>query len=179
MKGPNSRLHPLPSQERLKELLTYYPETGTFTWNKYRGRGMKKALEAGSIGTGGYISIKISGIRYRAHRLAWMYTHGEVPLFIDHINRIPSDNRLCNLRLATLSQNSANSKIPKRNTSGAKGVSWHGQNNKWRVEIRSKNKYIYIGSYSDISLASEAYRIAANKFFGEFANKDVTKESLA
>lgn len=41
----------------------------------------------------------------------------------DHINKNGLDNRKCNLRKATVSQNCQNRRTPKNNTSGFKGVS--------------------------------------------------------
>jgi len=47
----------------------------------------------------GYIIIKINRKDYQAHRLAWLYEYGNFPKqTIDHINRIKTDNRICNLR---------------------------------------------------------------------------------
>lgn len=47
----------------------------------------------------GYRIITINQVNYLAHRLAWLYVHGEWPKYeIDHINRKPSDNRISNLR---------------------------------------------------------------------------------
>ncbi|GAH20073.1 unnamed protein product, partial [marine sediment metagenome] len=43
---------------------------------------------------------------------------------IDHINRDGLDNRKCNLRPCTNSQNQKNSKLRKDNKSGLRGVRW-------------------------------------------------------
>ena len=115
----NKALHPpLPrrqhlqamTQEKLKSLLDYNPETGVFTWkrrtdienlrirngwnSKYAGR------QAGSkVKTPHLPYIRIAG--YLAHRLAWLYMTGEWPeegKEIDHINGDASDNRFCNLK---------------------------------------------------------------------------------
>jgi hypothetical protein len=58
------------------------------------------------------------------HRLVWELYHGPIPdgMHIDHINHIRDDNRLCNLRLASRSENCCNQLLLTRNTSGVKGV---------------------------------------------------------
>jgi hypothetical protein len=99
--------------ERLRELLHYDPDTGDFTW-----RTARKRIPAGAIaGTveRGFRRITIGGgrhgPRYSAHRLAWLYMTGAWPNgYLDHINRDPDDNRFANLRLATNSQNQANTR---------------------------------------------------------------------
>lgn len=77
-------------------------------------------------------------------------------IIIDHINRDPLDNRRINLRIATKSENSLNSKINKKNTSGYKGVSFHNIGNKpWRARIIRGLKRIELGLYKT---PEEAYR---------------------
>jgi hypothetical protein len=67
----------------------------------------------------------LTGVLYREHRLAWLYMTGEWPTHeIDHINGDRVDNRFCNLREATASENRWNSRKRVNNTSGYKGVSW-------------------------------------------------------
>ena len=88
---------------RLRELLSYDPDTGLFRWSK--NKGSKDAGElAGCVSPKGYILIGIDGCLYLAHRLAWLYVHGEFPeKDIDHRDQDKSNNRICNLRLATSS----------------------------------------------------------------------------
>jgi hypothetical protein len=72
---------------------------------------MKAGSTAGSVKRNGYVAIKIDGVLYKAHRLAWYLGTGVWPapeIEIDHINRVKGDNRLCNLRLVTRIGNQAN-----------------------------------------------------------------------
>src|SRR3990167_3120706 len=104
------------SQQRLKELLSYNPNTGEFTRLVATGiHGCNKAgVVVGCLSdhpTQGYILIRVNndGILYRAHRLAWLYVYGFwPPADIDHINGNRSDNRIVNLRSVTRSQNLQN-----------------------------------------------------------------------
>ena len=156
------------TRARLREVLDYNSETGVFTW-KIDRRSVKAGDEAGCSRSDGYTDIRVDGVLYRANRLAWLYVHGTLPLLVDHENTIRSDNRICNLRPATYSQNAANSKLSKRNTSGYKGVSLDGESGKWRAIIRVSGEHFSLGRFTDIKDAAVAYRSAAVHHFGEFA----------
>jgi hypothetical protein len=88
---------------------------------------------------------------------------------VDHIDSNTLNNRRENLRLATYSQNSMNTRISSRNTSGYKGVSVDATGNSWRAQIKAEGEIKYLGLYSTPEEAHEAYKIAAVKYFGEFA----------
>lgn len=71
-------------------------------WKINRTNGVKSGDIAGRKNHDGYIHVSVFGKTYSGHRLAWFLHYGEFPeLDIDHINRDRSDNRICNLRLAT------------------------------------------------------------------------------
>ena len=88
---------------------------------------------------------------------------------VDHINGDTLDDRKCNLRLCTASQNSQNRSKEKRNTSGFKGVSWDRRNKKWRAMIGHNNKMYYMGLFTDKIDAAKAYDQKAKELHGEFA----------
>ncbi len=147
------------NQEHLKDLLHYDPETGVFKWKDTFGWKAKRGTIAGGINGSGYIYIRLKRKKYRAHRLAWLYTYGKFPEDqIDHINRDKTDNRLVNLRAVSGKENSRNQFIPTNNTSGHIGVSWHTKNNRWRVSVSK----VYYGSFeckSDaIAKAKKVYK---------------------
>lgn len=109
------------TQAQLKELLHYDPDTGIFTWKQPRS-GVVVGAVAGRKDTAGYWAIQIYRRIFRAHRLAWLYVYGSWPSRdIDHINRARDDNRLCNLREATRSENSYN-RLKKSDRQGVPGV---------------------------------------------------------
>lgn len=153
------------TQNKLKELLSYDPETGVFRW-KVRRKGSRKG-GVGTTGPRGYITITIDGVKYYAHRLAWFYETGRWPkLEIDHISGVKADNRIRNLREATRSQNAANIKS-RRN--GLKGCCFVAALRKWQVAIRTRTGRLYLGLFDTEQLAHAAYMDAATRIHGEFA----------
>lgn len=158
------------TQQKLRSLFVYDTETGLFYCKERRSTRQLPGQIAGCANNAGYVHIKIDYKSYKAHRLAWLYMTGEVPAErIDHINGNPSDNRWCNLRLATHSQNIANSKRPATNTSGYKGVSWHKRTKKWAARIGVGGTRKFIGYYDTPEEAHRAYVDAAEKTHGVFA----------
>lgn len=154
------------TQERLKELLHYDPETGVFTWliNPYREK--VKGLVAGSIRKDGYSRIGIDGARYLSHRLAWLYVYGAWPIgVIDHKDRNPRNNGIANLRDVTQKENSENSRVCTSNTSRYKGVSWSVGARRWQARIQHYGKQIYLGLFNTAEEASAAYLAARSSMF--------------
>lgn len=131
------------TQKRLKEVLYYNSETGIFKWIKSRS-GVKIGI-AGCINQG-YIKITIDGVKYTAHRLAFLYMEGYWPENdIDHKNQIKADNSWSNLREVSQSCNSRNCKLSKKNKSGVTGV--NKKNNKWIAYIGVNSKLTYLGIF--------------------------------
>jgi hypothetical protein len=140
------------TQKRLKEVLDYDPDTGVFTWKVQTNFRIPINSVAGKLNTRGYRSIKIDKKDYLAHRLVWLYVHGEwPPQLIDHINGDKLDNRLCNIRCATYSQNNTN-------RINARGYSMVGK--MFHARIVVKRKGIHLGSYKTAEEARQAYLVA-------------------
>lgn len=149
--------------ERLSELLDYDQRTGEFMWKVNRGRLARAEGKAGNYDRAGYKRVCIDGVRYSAHRLAWLHTYGVWPSGeIDHINRIKDDNRICNLREVTRSQNIQNSGLKSTNTSGHRGVTWHKATNKWLAKICIHGKSRHLGLFIHIEDAIDVYVKAAS-----------------
>jgi HNH endonuclease len=145
-----------PTAERVRELLSYDPDTGVFRWIKAR-RAVTVGAVAGSNYGNGYLRIKINDRAHLSHRLAWLYAHGEWPAAqIDHINGIRSDNRLVNLREATPGENQQNVAAHRSNPSRRLGVAWDKRARKWRARIKINRKEIYLGLFENIEDAADA-----------------------
>jgi hypothetical protein len=152
------------TQQKLKELLDYNPDTGDFTNKVHRNGRSPFGAIAGYTRPDRYKSIRIDRKSYLQHRLAWLYVYGVWPeKHIDHINNDPSDNRILNLRDVTRSENLQNRAAQSNNTSGHKGVTWLKATQKWQAQIRLNNKNIYLGTFDTVELASDAYQSASNK----------------
>lgn len=156
--------------ERVRELLDYDSERGVFLWRVDRTGKAKIGAVAGALQSHGAIHIGIDGKVYLAHRLAWLWTYGEWPSSLDHINGDRSDNRLANLRLATASQNSGNRVVGRRNRSGYRGVSWHKGKQKWIAQISRAGRTKFVGMYETVEDAAAAVEVAGAELFGEFFN---------
>lgn len=161
------------TQEELRRVLHYAPETGLFTWRVRLSIRIVVGKRAGAKMVIGYTSIGIYGRDYLAHRLAWFYMTGVWPPDdIDHINGIRNDNRWCNLRPATRQQNMQNKRKLDANTSGIKGVSWDKLNKKWFTQVTRPDGTKFFARYSSKDEAAAAYAREATKAHGEFARLD-------
>lgn len=154
--------------ERLREVLYYEPLTGVFRWKVDKARLAQCGMIAGSVNENGYRHISVDGREYKAHRLAWLHVHGAWPTRrIDHHNGQTDDNAIKNLRTATHSQNLANSRRRRDNTSGYKGVSFFG--GKWMANVCKDGINHYLGLFLTPDAAHRAYLQAAQDLHGEFA----------
>lgn len=160
--------------DQIKELLDYDPTTGLLTWRIRAGQPMFNARCAGHNvtcrHTQGYLRIGLHYKRYLVHRIVWLLMTGTWPKHqIDHINGNKKDNRWCNLREATYSQNGCNRGKPRNNTSGLKGVSWHKGQQKWRADISVNGQQQWLGTYTCPAAAHLAYQLATLQLHGNYA----------
>lgn len=148
---------------RLRALLHYDSGTGRFSWIAPTNRRIRAGQLAGCTRSDGYVTIKVDGKIYLAHRLAWLYTHGALPeMDIDHVNGIPCDNRMNNLRLVTDSENMQNLHKPmsSNTTSGILGVSFDARRKRWVAQIRAGGVTRFLGRFNTPHAADGAYRQA-------------------
>lgn len=157
--------------EELHKTLRYDPDTGLFYWKIAAYRNVKKPGDvAGLPKKNGYSQIRISNKTYAAHRLAFFYMTGAWPVMVDHIDGDKGNNQWSNLRECSGStQNNANMRVPSRNTSGIKGVSWSTTYGKWYASIMRKGRSYNLGYHDRKEDAAAAYQDAAVRLFGEFA----------
>ena len=167
--------------ERLRSRLDYNPETGALTWKvrpeetpidkmwnkRFAGKTITDRLACG------HLRFRIDGQNYLVHRAIWAMVYGEWPNGdIDHANRVPDDNRISNLRIATRSQNAANNSRS-AGASGYRGVTY--QFKKWNAHIGHKWQKIHLGGFKRRENAALAYNFAAIRLHGEFAVINIAK----
>jgi hypothetical protein len=146
--------NPLPPVEELNELFEYNPETGILTYKISRGGWIMAGRVVGTKDKNGYIRVKIMTKKYATHRLIWKMFYGEdIPedKVIDHINQVKDDNRICNLRLVSQSENSINSVSPLPLLSGVKCIQYEKRRQRYVVRVAKK----YIKSCKTVDEAIE------------------------
>jgi hypothetical protein len=153
------------------ELMDYDKDTGILSWkNPDDANNKRKHKHVGSTYSDGYMYVKFSGISLLVHRLVWLKVNGVLPNgCIDHINMNRSDNRICNIRIASFSENSRNRKAQSNNTSGYKGVTFHKSTGKFHARICVDGRRISLGYFVSVEDAAIVYQKAAKEYHGEYA----------
>jgi hypothetical protein len=163
----------------LRENMAYDPATGEFWWIK-RGPGRTVGKRLGSrLWSKGnsYLTMKILGNVYYAHRVAWLHYYGEWPQgFVDHIDEDRTNNAIDNLRLATPPQNAAR-RDTKRSIAPSRGVFPHGVGFVARVHYGGKRHYL--GYFKTAAEARAAYERKAKEIYGDFAHVEKAHEREA
>jgi len=155
------------TKEFLHDTLDYFE--GNLIWKKSIGRLAKKGRIAGTINQNGYLSICLLGKIYKLHRIIFFYHHGYFPKVVDHIDGNKVNNKIENLREASISQNAWNSKIRITNKSGVKGISWDKKANKWRASCTVNYKQNNLGCFEDIEEAKKVIKNFRNLHHKEFS----------
>jgi hypothetical protein len=121
----------------------------------------------------GYKLVHLNSKYLRVHRLvaeAFIPNPENKPC-VDHKNNIRDDNRIDNLRWATIKENSQNKSLSSINTSGYKGVNWNKRSNRWDASIKENGLKVHIGCFEYLDDAVKARQKKANEVFGEYVNK--------
>ena len=154
------------THSELLKLIHYNPQTGIVVRIKKPTKGWRGKVGApmGSPHSSGYLEARINGRSYLLHRLAWFYVHGKWPDNIDHINHDRTDNRLCNLRNVTRTENQRNQSKKTNNSSGVTGVYWRKDRQKWVAKIKVNYREVNLLSTDDFFEAVCARRSAERSY---------------
>jgi hypothetical protein len=175
--------------ELLRVLLVYDSDTGKLFWRErpvsmFEDRGGRytahwcakkfNAKHAGqeaftSVSSKGYHTGGILGRVYSAHRVAWALYYGSWPTSdLDHINRVRTDNRICNLRASTGALNGHNKTMPNKHSSFV-GVTWFAPTGTWVAKVSKDRKTYHVGTFSDPVEAARARDRKARELYGDAA----------
>lgn len=151
--------HPL-TVESARRLIRYQPKTGLLFWRVRVSARERKGDIAGCLNTKGYLQLSISGVQYKAHRIAWFVFYGAWPNGpIDHINGVKFDNRIDNLREATFATNAQNlhGAMRSNRSSDLLGAHFNKERQQWRTAILVGGKRHYRGPFDTAEEAHRAY----------------------
>jgi len=118
----------------------------------------------------GYRLVRVHGVDRRVHRLVAIafIANPDGLKEVDHINHVRTDNRVCNLRWASTSQNQMNRK-KSWGSSKFKGVSFDRRKRKWGADLKKDGKKRRMGYFESEEEAAKAYDEKARELFGDFA----------
>lgn len=157
----------------LNDLLSYDPLTGQLTWKArsadwFTDTGMQVSWNKRYAGkpaftatnSDGYKVGAIESVQLRAHRIAWILTHGQEPEQLDHVNGDRADNRLANLREVSVQENNKNKALGRNNASGVAGVYFVQASGDWRATITIDGKLKHLGLFKHKHQAVAARKLA-------------------
>jgi hypothetical protein len=153
----------------MRERIVYDSESGLLRWKDIGVNSFYRGKPIQFVNSKGYVAVRFQGNLYKAHRVAWALHYDQIPpQYLDHINRNKSDNRIVNLRVATISQNNCNTKIRKDNRTGHRGIYWHKPSKKWCAQIKANKKVIrqLFNNIQDAAVWADRKR---KELHGEFA----------
>jgi hypothetical protein len=164
--------------ETLKSVLAYNSDSGALVWKQrprsmFKSDGSYRAFCSRFAGRRAFTAVlhadtdnpyfvgNLFGQTFRAHRVVWALHYGEWPdQDIDHINGDTLDNRACNLRVVSHTDNMRNMKKKKVNTSGVVGVSKTTCKTKWRARIYDGANEVHLGRFDSFDGAVAARKAA-------------------
>lgn len=150
------------TQNRLKEVLDYSPDTGVFK-RRLKQTGVRQGSVSGSLSKEGYLVTSVDGKIYKCHRLAWLYMTSTWPAGqIDHLNGNRSDNRFANLRDVSQLDNVQNQRNAQRSNKSTRVLGTFKNGSGFAARIAHNGTKIYLGTFRTIDEASAAY-IAAKR----------------
>ena len=148
------------TQEILKTLVHYNPDTGIFTAIGPTRGGIVEGTILGSKDKKGYLLIMLLNKRYKAHRLAYLYMLGRFPHnLVDHKDRNKTNNKWNNIREASDSENQQNKIEAQSNneSSGLLGVSYSAKLGRYRARIQINHVVHYLGLFKTAQEAHAKY----------------------
>lgn len=158
------------TQEQVRALFDYR-EDGYLVWKIKPSKSVARGSLAGSSPEKNeeYRRVKINGWDYAVHRVIYLWHYGESPQVVDHIDRDKRNNRIENLRAATIAQNAWNVDIRTDGKVPYKGITYRPEKKKpWIFELRANGKRVIHQSFSSLKEAVAAAREARRVYHRSF-----------
>lgn len=154
------------SKQYLHERFTY--RDGELYWKSVYSNRLKVGQLAGDVDGTGYRRVMLGKKHYKMHRLIWIMFNGDIPdgLFVDHIDRDKSNNKISNLRLLTKSMNTRNQ--------NALGVTWDAARRKWRAQASVGDITVFLGRFDTKEAAEAEYK----SFYTFMLERDGTSDAI-
>lgn len=156
------------TQEIVNSVFEY--KDGDLYFKKSISKKAREGKKAGGIATSGYILVSFYKKQIYAHRVIFLMHHGWLPNLIDHIDGNKLNNKIQNLRAATMSENGINRPKPANNSSGYKGVYYCIARDKWIAQINDHKKMKNLGGFETALDAHKRYVEEAKKIYGDYAH---------
>lgn len=143
--------------ERIREIVSYDPDTGVFVWRVKRNKCPVGKRVGFPRNKGDYWKARIDYQVVYLHRVAWLYMTGTWPtLMIDHVDGDKGNNSWSNLREVTQKQNQENRTKQTKSKSGIRGVDWSAREKKFRARITHNRMAIHLGWFHTLNEAINA-----------------------
>lgn len=159
---------PMPPIDILNQKFTLDEENGCLVHKKKFG--IREGTIAGSRNPAGYLRVNINKRIYLVHRVIYFMSTGKDPgeMEVDHIDGNKHNNRPCNLRLATRSQNRQNVEAYKSNSLGKKGVYFNVRRKAYLCSVQVNGKRVQFGPFDTSEEAYEVYKKESKSRFKQF-----------
>jgi hypothetical protein len=156
------------TQDLLHELFILDSENGVLIARADGINRKKGQVVGGPSATKGrtYWQVSVNSKLYRRSRLIFCMVHGYFPEIVDHINLDSLNDRPENLRAATPSQSSVNTKPRIRKHFLPRGV-WLCRG-RFQTRMTVNYKPIHLGTFDTPEEASAIYQAALKKTWGGF-----------
>lgn len=162
-----------PSKAEIEDLFEVDIDLGTLIWMKPPKQHPRMlGLNAGSSRPNSrgksYVRVKINGVAYLRSHLIYICANGSDCEMIDHINGDSMDDRICNLRSASVTENAWNHRGRKKKAALPMGVRSTAAG-RFQARIAVNKSMIHLGTYETPELAHSIYQEKRKEYYGAFA----------
>lgn len=159
----------------MRESFDVFPSDGKLVWKcPPHNHPDLLGIEAGCVRPNRngkkYCHIKKNRVGLKRGRLIFLWVHGHWPEpCVDHIDGDSTNDRISNLREATVLQNAWNHKTRARRIALPMGVRRINGSGRYEARIAQNKRMLHLGSFETPQEAEKIYQAKRKELFGEFA----------